>query len=68
MGITPGIGFSFRILMYSITPLHISINSAGRATLMSLVPRTAIALRPLSPMTAPRPPRLALDLPCSMEA
>jgi hypothetical protein len=31
-------------------------------------PRTAIAFTPLPPITAPPPRRLALDLPCSMEA
>ena len=44
------------------------MNSAGRAMLISFVPRTTIAFNPLSPMTAPMPSRLALDLPCSMEA
>ena len=44
------------------------MNSAGLAMLMSLVPRTAIALRFLSPMTAPQPRRLQLERPCSMEA
>jgi len=43
-------------------------SSAGLATLTSLVPRTAIAFNPLSPITAPMPPRLALERPCSMEA
>src|SRR6056300_1951306 len=32
---------------------------------MSLVTRTTIALSPLSPITVPIPPRLALYLPCS---
>ncbi len=44
------------------------MNSAGRATLISFDPRTAIAFRFLSPITAPTPRRLALDRPCSMEA
>ncbi len=44
-----------RTLMYFSTSLQSSMNSAGRAMLMSLVPRTAIALRPLSPITAPMP-------------
>ncbi len=68
MGMTPGMGFSLRNWMYSRTSLHSSMNSLGRATLTSLVPRTTTALSPLSPMTAPMPWRLALERPCSMEA
>ena len=68
IGITPGIGLSPRhldVVEHLVADLD---NSAGRAMLTSLVPRTAIALRRLSPMTAPIPPRLALDLPCSIDA
>ncbi len=68
MGMTPGIGFSLRCLMNVSTSLQSSMNSAGRATWTSLEPRTATALRLLSPITAPIPPRLALERPCSMEA
>ena len=48
--------------------MHSSMYLAGSATLMSLLPRTATALRPLSPITAPMPPRLALERPCSIDA
>ena len=65
---TPGIGFLSRFLMYFSASLQCWMNSTGRAMLMSFVPRTAMALRFLSPMTAPTPRRLALERPCSMEA
>ena len=65
---TPGIGFLSRFLMYFSASLQCCMNSAGRAMLMSFDPRTAIALRFLSPMMAPTPRRLALERPCSMEA
>ena len=68
IGITPGIGFSSRFLMYFSASLQCSMNSPGRAMWMSFDPRTAMALRFLSPMTAPTPSRLALARPCSMEA
>ena len=68
MGMTPGTGFSFRIFIYSSTSVQSCRYSAGWATLRSFVPRTTIAFTPLSPITAPIPPLLALDLPCSMEA
>ena len=68
MVMTLGTGFSFRNLMYLRTSLQSSRNSPGLARLISLVPRTAIAFTPFEPMTAPMPSRLALDLPCSIDA
>ena len=68
IGMTPGMGLSARFLMYFSASLQCWMNSAGRATRMSLEPRTAMAFSFLSPMTAPTPRRLALERPCSMEA